>query len=238
MITRVARIAGRVALGLAVLYGVLVGLGLLFTRVLDGSSILTEEDQFSQALADNRTPTMNDVTWVLSGLGNTGAIIAALLVVSGSLYLAMRRWGPPLFLITAVSAQAMVFLLVTLTIDRERPQVKKLDAAPPTSSFPSGHTGASVALFLGSALLVALYVRRRWVRIVGLTVLVAVPLLVAYARMYRGMHHPTDVIGSFVNGITCVAVSARQILGRGLRGERRPDPRPAPVTATGASRAG
>ena len=235
MITRVARIAGRVALGLAVLYGVLVGLGLLFTQVLDGSPVLNEEDEFSQGLANNRTPTLNDVTWVLSGLGNTGAIITALIVVSGSLYLAMRRWGPPLFLVTAVSAQALVFLLVTLTIERDRPQVKRLDDSPPTSSFPSGHTGASVALFLGSALLVALYVRRRWLKIVGLTLLIAVPLLVAYARMYRGMHHPTDIIGSFVNGLSCIALSARQILGRRLRGERAPDPLPAPVPATGAS---
>lgn len=237
MITRVARIAGRVALALAVLYGVLLGMGLLFTRVLDGSPILNEEDEFSQGLANNRTPTMNDITWVLSGLGNTGAIIAALLVVAGGLYLAMRRWGPPLFLVTAVTSQALVFLLVTLVIRRDRPQVKRLDESPPTSSFPSGHTGASVALFVASALLVAWYVKRQWVKVVAITLLVAVPLLVAYARMYRGMHHPTDIVGSFVNGISCVAISARQILGRRLRGDRDENPRSAPVMTAGASEA-
>jgi len=41
-----------------------------------------------------------------------------------------------------------------------------------------------------------------------------VPLSVALARMYRGMHHPSDVVASFVNGAVCVAVMARAILDR------------------------
>lgn len=236
MIARVAGVAGRVVLALAVLYGVLVGLGLLLSKVLDDTALPREEDEFSRTLAADRTDTMNDVTWVLSGLGNTGAIIAALLVVAVGLRLATKKWGPSIFLVLAVSAQALVFLLVTLVIDRERPKVRHLDDSPPTSSFPSGHTGASVALFVGSAFLVAWYVRRRWVKVLAITVLVAVPLLVGYARLYRGMHHPSDLVGSYVNGLTCIAISARQVLGRRFgRGETGPDPQPAPVTVGAAS---
>ena len=33
-----------------------------------------------------------------------------------------------------------------------------------------------------------------------MTLLIAVPLLVAYGRLYRGMHHPTDVLAAFLNG--------------------------------------
>lgn len=236
MNARLAGVAGRVILALAVLYGVLVALGLLLSKVLDDTALPREEDEFSRSLAADRTDTMNDVTWVLSGLGNTGAIIAALVVVAAGLRLATRKWAPSVFLVLAVSAQALVFLLVTLVIDRKRPQVRHLDDSPPTSSFPSGHTGASVALFLGSALLVAWYVKRRWVKILAITLLVAVPLAVAYARLYRGMHHPTDLVGSYLNGLACIAISARQVLGRRLWwGERGPDPQsaPVPVGATG-----
>lgn len=232
MLTRVARIAGRVVLLLAVLYGVLVGLGLLLTRVLEKSDLVREEEEFNEALADGRTPMFNDVTYVLSGLGNTGAIIAALVVVAVGLRLATRRWALSVFLVLAVSAQALVFLLVTLAISRPRPDVKRLDSSPPTSSFPSGHTGASTALFVASALLVAWYVRRRLLKIVAVAMLVAVPLLVAYARMYRGMHHPTDIFGAYVNGLACVSIAAASVLGRDWRrGERSPDPQPAPVAA-------
>ncbi len=58
----------------------------------------------------------------------------------------LRRWREPLFLCAAVTAQAVVFYLTTLVIDRRRPVVRHLDDSPPTSSFPSGHTSASVAL--------------------------------------------------------------------------------------------
>ncbi len=237
MLPQVARVAGRVVLALAVLYGVLVGLGLLLTRVFDKSAFLQNEEELNEALADSRTETLNDLTHVFSGLGNTGAIIGALVVVAIGLRVATKRWAPSLFLVTAVSAQALVFLLVTLTIDRQRPDVKPLDVSPPTSSFPSGHTGASLALFLGSALLVWLYVRRQWLRILLLLVLVAVPVLVAYARLYRGMHHPSDLIGSLVNASACITVAARNILWPARRGDPSPDPRtaPAPMTPAGAT---
>lgn len=235
MLDRVARIAGRVIVLLAVLYGVLVGIGLLLTKVFERSALIREEEELNQALADGRTPTMNDVTYVLSGLGNTGAIIGAMLVVAIALRLASKKWTLSVFLVLAVSAQALVFLLVTLTISRQRPDVKKLDDSPPTSSFPSGHTGAATALFLASALLVAWYVKRRWVKILAVTLLVAVPLLVAYGRLYRGMHHPTDIVGAYLNGIASITIAATSVLGRGRRrGDGGPDPSPAPVT-TGAT---
>ena len=231
MLRRVAPVAGRIIILLAVLYGVLVGIGLLLTKVFERSALMREEEELNQALADGRTPTMNDVTYVLSGLGNTGAIIGAMVVVAVALRLASKKWTLSVFLVLAVSAQALVFLLVTLTISRQRPDVKKLDDSPPTSSFPSGHTGAATALFLASALLVAWYVKQRWVRILALTLLVAVPLLVAYGRLYRGMHHPTDIVGAYLNGITCITIAAANILGRGRRrGDAVGDPSPAPVT--------
>ncbi len=213
MITSVSRIAGRVLVLLALLYALLVGLGLLLTKVIEHSWLIREEDGVNRALEDGRTPTMNDVTYLLSGLGNTAAIIGAMVVVAIALRLASRRWSMSVFLVLAVSAQALVFLCVTLTIDRQRPHVRHLDSSPPTSSFPSGHTGAATALFVASALLVLWFVRKRWVKILAITVLVAVPLLVAYGRLYRGMHHPTDVVGSYINGLACIAIAATSVFG-------------------------
>lgn len=230
MITKVGRVAGRVVLLLAVLWAVMVGLGLLLTRVLEHTWPLSQEDAVDRTLAADRTPPMNDVTYVLSGLGNTAAIIGAMVVVALFLRWALGRWRESVFLVLAVSAQALVFLLTTLVVSRPRPHVAHLDVSPPTTSFPSGHTGASTALFVASALIIAWNVRNRLGKIVAITVLVAVPVLVAYARLYRGMHHPTDVMGAYVNGLACVAIASTAVLNRRPWGERT-NPSLAPMTA-------
>lgn len=229
MIVRVARAAGQVVVLLALLYAVMVGLGLLFTKVADDIWPLTVEDEVNKDLADARTPELNDATYVLSGLGETIAIVAALLVVAVFLRLVLKRWTESVFIVLAVSAQALIFLFTTLAIDRRRPDVPQLDDSPPTSSFPSGHTGAATALFLASALLVAIHLRRHWLKILTIALFVAVPVLVAYARLYRGMHHPSDIAGSFVNGLACVSIAAVAVLGRSWRGERTADPPHAPA---------
>lgn len=230
MLTRVAPIAARILLSLAVLWAVLVGLGLLLTRVLNHTGFPNTEDGVDRTLAAHRTKPLNDLTYVLSGLGNTAAIIGALLVVAIAMRLAFKRWGESIFLIVAVSGQALVFFCAQLVITRQRPHVKRLDSSPPTSSFPSGHTGAATALFVASALLVAWYVRRQWVKTLAVTVLLAVPLLVAYGRLYRGMHHPTDVLVAFLNGLTCVVIASFFVLRRKAWGESK-DPLPARLAA-------
>jgi membrane-associated phospholipid phosphatase len=235
MVARVARVGGKVLVCLAVLYAILVGIALLLTKVLDGTGLIKAEDHINTGLASHRDKPLNDVTYVLSGLGNTAAIIGAMVVVAVGLRFALKRWRESVFLVVAVSAQALVFFCVQLTVTRQRPHVKRLDSSPPTSSFPSGHTGAATALFVASALLVAWYVRRQWIRVLAVTVLAVVPLLVAYGRLYRGMHHPTDVAAAFLNGLACVTIASIFVLNRRGWGEPK-DPSVAPVTVSAGAR--
>jgi membrane-associated phospholipid phosphatase len=235
MVSRIAPVVGKVLVCLAVLYAVLVGIALLLTKVLDGSGLIKAEDHVNTGLAHHRSKPLNDLTYVLSGLGNTAAIIGAMLVVAIAMRLALKRWRESVFLVLAVSAQALVFFCVQLTVTRQRPHVKRLDSSPPTSSFPSGHTGAATALFVASALLVVWYVRRQWVKILGVTVLAVVPLAVAYGRLYRGMHHPTDVAAAFLNGLVCVTIASIFVLHRRGWGEPQ-DPSAAPAMVSAGAR--
>ncbi len=214
----------RVILPLAALLAAIVGLGLLITGVLSDDWPLTAEDAVNRGLADGRTASWSAVSLFFSTLASTPVVIAVTVVVAVVLRLVLRRWREPLFLAAAVSAQALVFFFATLIIDRRRPDVPKMDESPPTSSFPSGHTSAAVALYAGLALVLALHARRTWLKAVCWTLLL-VPLAVALSRLYRGMHHPSDVLGSFVNGAACIAVMARAVLDRGAQWGRRARPR-------------
>jgi membrane-associated phospholipid phosphatase len=198
-----ARVVGLWAVWLAAL----AGTGLLVTGPLQGGWPLTAEDELNAGLADGRTPAMDEVTHWWSIVGNTEVIVLSCAVAVLVVRLAVGRWREPLFLVAAVSGQALVFVLTTLLVDRQRPDVEKLDPAPPTSSFPSGHVGATTALYVGCALVVLHTVRRHWVRVVVPLLCLVPVLLVGYGRLYRGMHHPSDVAFGLVNGLMCVAIA-------------------------------
>ncbi|MGC4895088.1 phosphatase PAP2 family protein [Micromonospora sp. DT31] len=210
------RVARRVLLPLAVLFALMVGLGLLVTRVLEHTWPFTAEDAVNREFAGDRTPGWNDVSLVFSTLASTQMIVVVTVLAALVLRLVLHRWREPLFLCAAVTAQALIFLFTTMVIDRNRPAVAHMDASPPTSSFPSGHTSAATALYVGLAVLLALQVRSTPAKIGWWSLLVLVPLGVALTRMYRGMHHPSDVVASFLNGGTCVAIMARAVLDRTL----------------------
>jgi undecaprenyl-diphosphatase len=214
--TVLRQVAVRLVLPVLVLYGLLVGLGMLVTRALPGWWPMTVEDGVNRSLEAHRTGAWNDVSLVFSTIASTPAIIAVTALAAVVLAFVMRRWREPLFLAAAVSAQAAVFLFTTLAIDRQRPEVERMDGSLPTSSFPSGHTSAAVALYCGLALLLARTTRRPvwWA-------LLIIPVGVATTRMYRGMHHPTDVVASFANGAACLYIMARGILDRAVHWGRR-----------------
>ena len=206
----------RVILPVAVLLGVMVVLGLLVTKVFNRDWPLTAEDSINRELAGDRTESWSAVSFFFSTLASTPVIIAVTAVIAIILRLTLHRWREPLFLCAAVAAQAIVFFFATLIIDRGRPEVPKMDESPPTSSFPSGHTSAAVALYTGLALLLALMARRTWLKALA-WVLILVPIAVALSRLYRGMHHPSDVLASFLNGAACVILMARAVLDRSVQ---------------------
>ncbi|WP_422737301.1 phosphatase PAP2 family protein [Micromonospora sp. WMMD729] len=213
----VVQIVRRVLLPVSLLFGVMVLLGVLITRVFAHTWPFTVEDSVNREFAGDRTGGWNDVSLVFSTLASTQMIVVVTVLVALALRLWLKRWREPLFLCAAVTAQALVFLFTTMVIDRQRPAVEHMDTSPPTSSFPSGHTSAAVALYVGIAVLMALRARSTGAKVAWWTLLLLVPVGVALTRMYRGMHHPSDVAASFLNGGTCVAIMARAVLDRGVR---------------------
>jgi len=190
---------------------VVVLIGLLITKVLENTGFADADAGLDRWLEKQRTPTGETLTHIGTWFGETPTIIGLTAITVVAFRLAFHRWRESVILAICVTGQAVIFLVTTILIDRERPPVHHLDDSPPTSSFPSGHTSAAVALYCGLALILALQVRRTWLKWLCWA-LVLVPVAVALARLYRGMHHPSDVTASFLNGIACLVIMSTGIL--------------------------
>ncbi|MFF9982533.1 diacylglycerol kinase family protein [Streptomyces erythrochromogenes] len=185
----------------------MVLLGLWVTHVAVGHGPLALEGRLTEAFVTHRSPVGNGLTAGLSLLASTEGIVGVTLVCVAALLAlpSAPRWAEAVFLGASVAVQSAVFLIVTSFVERPRPDVLQLDGAPPTSSFPSGHVGASVALYGGLATLVLRRTRGPW-RYLTAGVLLLVPPAVGLSRVYRGMHHPSDVLGGLLNGAATLLV--------------------------------
>ncbi|MET9466090.1 diacylglycerol kinase family protein [Streptomyces sp. NPDC006544] len=217
----------------------MVGLGRLVTGPAARHRPLSAEDSAARNLLERRGEVGDSVSELFSVLAGTQAVVGVTLVCVLALLVLPRvpHRTEALFLGVSVAAQSAVFLCVTSFVDRPRPEVPHLDAAPPTSSFPSGHVGASLALYGGLAVIAALRMRGPWRHAVAGSLLLIAPA-VGLSRMYRGMHYPSDVAGGLLNGTVTLLITALALL-YGRRSAPQPAPREeGPGRAAPASRTG
>jgi undecaprenyl-diphosphatase len=212
-------VALRLAGGAVALWGLLSLIGLLMTHVLNSGPVHSADLGVDSWFAARRTGLWNNVTLVGTDMAQTETAIAVTVVVVLVLRWRLGRWYESWVLIAAMAGELAVFLAVTVTIHRPRPPVRRLDVAPPTSSFPSGHTAAAVALYGCIAILLLwIYGRRRATRTAAV-VLFCIPVIVGLSRLYRGMHYPSDVLSGALLGSLWLAVVISTLLPR--RGDRR-----------------
>jgi membrane-associated phospholipid phosphatase len=194
-----------------VLLVALVGMGWLLSKVLSHDALGRGDIDVSRWLAGHRNRDLNEVTGVTTKLAETLTITILAVVAVAVAAWVWRRWREPMLVAVAVAGEVTIFVTITLLVDRQRPPVKHLDAAPPTSSFPSGHTAAAVALYGALAILASERARSALVRGVFIALAVVVPLVVATSRMYRGMHYLSDVLGGLLLGWLWLLATVRGI---------------------------
>jgi membrane-associated phospholipid phosphatase len=139
-------------------------------------------------------------------VGNTEYVIGVCVVVVAVIWWRTRKWWYAAIPLIAISLQATIFVIAAHVVGRDRPNVERLDPTPPTSSFPSGHVGASTALYV-TFVLMATRIENPLVRRLVITLCVIAPLSVAYARLYRGAHHVSDILVGILNGVVCAILA-------------------------------
>ena len=202
----------RVLLQIALLAAAMVGLGFLVTDVLGPVWPFNVEDQAVHALVAARTPALDRLSNDVSLIAFTAGLGIVIVAAGCLMRLACHRWREALFLFAALLAQGVIYKLTSQIVARPRPAVLQLDGFPPLRSFISGHTSAAVALYGGIAVVLATHSRRRALTVFWWVILLVIPVAVAFSRVYRGMHHPSDVAASFLCGLGCLWILRRAML--------------------------
>lgn len=214
-----------VIVGYALLATASIASGLFVTEVvLESRGIERLDERLPRWLAAHRAETWTDLSWVGSEMAG-GYVIPALLVVVALVAAFLRRWRVGAFLVFAVAVESATYRVTTLAVDRPRPHVERLEGLDPTASYPSGHTAAAIALYCGSALLLTSRFGRvgGW-RVAVWAIALAIPPLAGLARMYRGMHHPIDLLAGVPIGIAALVVALFACRVAGAAVARRQEP--------------
>jgi membrane-associated phospholipid phosphatase len=209
---RVGRTIGLLVLAALVIWAVLVGIGYLLGHSLRDSGLVHEDGAIDRWFVGHRRPLWNSVTHVATFGAETITVIALGLIAFVLLRWRLGRWNESIFLAVSVIGEVSIFVMTTFMVDRHRPSVPRLDSAPPTSSFPSGHTAASVALYGALAVIAWHAARAGWLRTLATVAAIAMPVAVATSRLYRGMHYLTDVLAGALLALCWLAVTHRLLL--------------------------
>ena len=154
-----------------------------------------------KALESLRNPVLDTIMQGITYLGEELVFMAVALI----LFWCVDKWKG--YLILAVGFLGTILnQFLKLAFRVERPWVKDpsftiVESARSGAtgySFPSGHTQNAVGTFGG----IARGTKKNWLRVV----LIVLSCLIAFSRMYLGVHYPTDVGVAFVTAVVLILV--------------------------------
>lgn len=140
---------------------------------------------------------------LMAGLTELGGVIGAIVLTAGLGAMLWRR-GYRLKtaqLVLGVGGAVLLNVLLKSVFQRDRPELWERIVTENSYSFPSGHAMASSALAL-SVIVLFWPTRWRWLAITGAVLYMFV---IAFTRLYLGVHYPTDILAGWAVSAAWVA---------------------------------
>ncbi|MEO6153209.1 MAG: phosphatase PAP2 family protein [Croceibacterium sp.] len=143
--------------------------------------------------------------WLLEGVRDVTALggvvlrnLFAAAAVAALLFLRLRREA--LLLAATVASGWIVDFAIKAGVGRDRPTIVPHLTEAGGSSFPSGHSFNSAVVYIAIALAFATLSPRRSVRYTVIAAALVISALVAWTRVWLGVHFPTDVAAGWLGG--------------------------------------
>lgn len=210
-------------LGFVVLAAASVLLALFIVHVVvapGGINLAGADEALPEWFAEHRTSTLTTLSEIGTEAGGS-PVLPILVGIVAIVCAFMRRWRIAAFAVFVLTVESATYKVTSLIVPRDRPSVHRLEDRPVDASYPSGHTAAAVAVYCGLVLLASATITGSLRKGLAWTAAILMVAFVAFSRMYRGMHHPLDVIGGICIGIGAIALLVFACRAAGAAAERR-----------------
>ncbi|HYW56630.1 MAG TPA: phosphatase PAP2 family protein [Polaromonas sp.] len=186
----------QLTLGVAVLMGASWLFGRIAEDVVTGDPLTVLDVQFSQWLHIRADPTLTRIMLAVSHTHDPWVLSAVVLGLSLVL-LYRRNWVWLFSLLLAVPGGMLLNIVLKLSFQRARPTFDEPLLSLVTYSFPSGHAVAATVFYGVIATMLVIRTRGWPLRLFIVAVALTMIALVAFSRVYLGVHYLSDVLGGF-----------------------------------------
>jgi undecaprenyl-diphosphatase len=188
----------------------LVALGWAFVEIADEvieGETQDIDDRILMALRERDNPAdpigppwLEELGRDMTALGGVLVLTTLTAAVLGFL-LIQRKSHAALFLAVATGGALVASLVLKNSFDRPRPDVVPHLSDVMTSSFPSGHSMLSAAIYLTLGAMLARMSEQKRLKLYFLAIAMVLTSLVGLSRVYMGVHYPTDVLAGWTIGL-------------------------------------
>jgi len=204
--SRRAALVLRLGIGALLLIVASALFGAIAEDVVSGDRLTALDAEIAQWLHRRTEVPLTRVVLVVTDLQSTVAI-ACYAAIAGVWFAARRQWRELTTVAIAIGGGLLLNVLMKHAFQRARPTFDEPLLTLASYSFPSGHVAASTVFYgLVVAWTFARTKRGLW-RALALVGALAMVVLVAFTRMYLGLHYLSDVVAAFAEGVAWLAIS-------------------------------
>jgi undecaprenyl-diphosphatase len=179
--------------------------GAIAEDVATGDRLTVLDVEVARSLREHATPPVTRAMLLITHLHSTVAV-SLYAAVAAALLAWRRQWRRLVTVSVCVAGGLTLNVLMKLAFHRARPVLDDPLLTLTSYSFPSGHVAGSTLMY---GLVVAwVFARTRslaW-RAAALLAAAACIALVAFTRMYLGVHYLSDVAAAFAEGVAWLAL--------------------------------
>ncbi len=167
--------------------------------------LTTIDQSTNQLITTLRTPLLNKLMLLVTLTGNWQMIVAGSLLALIWLIIAQKKHYLITLLLSDISVLIFIVVIKNL-VTRARPPIISALIVEPGFAFPSGHSYFGVVFYGLLIYFIVHYIHQKWLK-TSLSIFGSFYiLLLAFSRIYLGVHWLTDVLASLSFGVIWLVI--------------------------------